>query len=51
MRHEQFFELRRAPEFSKDGFKPFNGAWGRRGCTRVSLETAEKPNLPRAHAS
>src|SRR6516162_525673 len=26
-----------------DVFQPFNGAWGRRGCTKVCLEAATEP--------
>jgi hypothetical protein len=26
-------------------FKPFNGAWGRRGCTQVTLKSAKKTTV------
>jgi hypothetical protein len=29
-------------------FNPCNGAWGRRGCTNVSLKSARKPTVQRA---
>ena len=31
-----------------DVFQPFNGAWGRRGCTRVCLEKAEELTVRQA---
>ena len=29
-------------------FQPFNGAWGRRGCTKVCLEAATEPAVRQA---
>ena len=29
-------------------FQPFNGAWGRRGCTKVILEAATEPSVRQA---
>jgi hypothetical protein len=29
-------------------FQPIAGAWGRRGCTRVTLESAEEPSVRQA---
>jgi hypothetical protein len=31
-----------------DAFQPFNGAWGRRGCTRVLLDAAEESSTRQA---
>jgi hypothetical protein len=31
-----------------DVFKPISGAWGRRGCTQVRLETATEPAVRQA---
>jgi len=31
-----------------DVFRPFNGAWGRRGCTKVCLEAATDPAVRQA---
>jgi hypothetical protein len=31
-----------------DVFQPFNGAWGRRGCTRVCLEAAQELTVRQA---
>jgi hypothetical protein len=31
-----------------DVFQPFNGAWGRRGCTKVCLEAATEPAVRQA---
>src|SRR5260370_40038054 len=34
-----------------DVFQPFNGAWGRRGCTKVRLEAATDPAVRQALAA
>jgi hypothetical protein len=31
-----------------DVFQPFNGAWGRRGCTKICLEAATDPAVRQA---
>ena len=31
-----------------DVFQPFNGAWGRKGCTKVCLEDAEESTVRQA---
>jgi hypothetical protein len=44
---EQGLFVRTAPGV----FAPFNGAWGRRGCTRVTLAAADEPTVRQALAA